>query len=56
MPAVATIRESMDHILNTPKFVRGIGAFSVADNARASTRRDSLGAMMPSSHSRAVAK
>jgi hypothetical protein len=43
------------HILNTPNFVSGIGALSAAENASASTRRVSCGAMMPSSHSRAVA-
>ena len=43
------------HILNTPNRVSGIGALSAAENASASTRRVSLGAMMPSSHSRAVA-
>ncbi len=45
-----------NYIRNTPKFVRGIGAFNVALNASASTRRVSFGAMMPSSQSRAVAK
>jgi len=43
------------HILNTPNFVSGTGALSAALNASASTRRVSAGAMMPSSHSRAVA-
>ena len=43
------------HILKTPNLVCGIGAFSAAENASASTRRVSLGRMMPSSHSRAVA-
>ena len=47
---------SRHYILNTPNLVRGIGAFSAADNASASTRRVSEGAMMPSSHNRAVAK
>jgi hypothetical protein len=43
------------YILNTPNFVSGIGAFNVAANARASTRRVSDGVMMPSSQRRAVA-
>jgi hypothetical protein len=43
------------HILNTPNLVRGIGALSAADKAKAKTFRVSLGAMIPSSHSRAVA-
>jgi hypothetical protein len=43
------------HILNTPNLVSGIGALSAAEKASASTRRVSVGAMMPSSHSRAVA-
>ncbi len=43
------------YILNTPHLVSGIGAFSAAENASANTRRVSCGAMMPSSHSRAVA-
>jgi 3(or 17)beta-hydroxysteroid dehydrogenase len=43
------------HIRNTPHRVSGIGALSVAAKASASTRRVSAGAMMPSSHSRAVA-
>src|ERR1035437_8157294 len=43
------------YILNTPNFVSGTGALSAAENASASTRRVSPGAMMPSSHSRAVA-
>lgn len=43
------------HILNTPNFVAGTGAFSAAENASASTRRVSPGRMMPSSQSRAVA-
>jgi len=43
------------HILNTPNFVSGTGALSAALNAKANTRRVSDGAMMPSSHSRAVA-
>ena len=43
------------HILNTPNFVAGTGAFSAAENASASTRRVSLGRMIPSSHNRAVA-
>ena len=47
--------EAAAHILNTPNLVSGTGALSAAENASASTRRVSLGAMMPSSHSRAVA-
>ena len=43
------------HILNTPNLVSGTGALSAALNAKAKTRRVSPGAMMPSSHSRAVA-
>src|SRR5262249_54473326 len=43
------------HIRNTPNFVSGIGAFSAAEKHRARTRRVSVGVMMPSSHSRAVA-
>jgi len=43
------------YIRNTPKCVRRIGALSAAENASASTRRVSAGAMMPSSHRRAVA-
>ena len=43
------------HILNTPNFVSGTGALRAALKAKASTRRVSPGAMMPSSHSRAVA-
>ena len=43
------------HILNTPNLVPSTGALSAAENASASTRRVSDGAMMPSSHSRAVA-
>ena len=43
------------HIRNTPNFVSGIGALSVAEKHSASTRRVSAGAMMPSSQSRAVA-
>lgn len=43
------------YIRNTPNRVSGMGAFSVAAKAKASTRRVSAGAMMPSSHSRAVA-
>ena len=42
------------HILNTPKRVSGMGAFSDADIPRARTMRVSAGFMMPSSHSRAV--
>src|SRR5436853_7800308 len=44
------------YIRNTPNLVLGIGAFRQAEKARPSTRRVSDGAMMPSSHSRAVAK
>src|SRR6185437_6011165 len=44
------------YILNTPNFVSATGAFSAAENASASTRRVSDGAIIPSSHSRAVAK
>ena len=43
------------HIRNTPNFVSGIGALSVAEKHSASTRRVSAGAMMPSSQRRAVA-
>ena len=43
------------HIRKIPKDVSAIGAFSAADKARDSTRRLSIGVMMPSSHSRAVA-
>ena len=43
------------YIRNTPNFVSSTGALSAADKASASTRRVSLGRMMPSSHSRAVA-
>ena len=43
------------HIRNTPNRVPRTGALSAAENAKASTRRVSEGAMMPSSHSRAVA-
>jgi hypothetical protein len=43
------------HILNTPNLVRRIGALSATENASDSTRLVSLGKMMPSSHSRAVA-
>ena len=43
------------HILNTRTSSSPIGAFRSGENASASTRRVSLGAMMPSSHSRAVA-
>src|ERR1700730_5315853 len=42
------------HILNTPKGVSGIGAFSDAAMPRASTVRVSRGSIMPSSHRRAV--
>jgi hypothetical protein len=40
---------------NTPNFVSVIGAFRDAERASANTRRVSVGAMMPSSQSRAVA-
>jgi hypothetical protein len=43
------------YILNTPNRMSGIGALRVAERARATTRRVSAGAMMPSSHRRAVA-
>jgi hypothetical protein len=43
------------YIRNTPQRVSGIGALRAAENASASTRRVSCGAMMPSSQSRAVA-
>ncbi len=43
------------YILKTPNFVSAIGAFRAADKASATTRRVSPGAMMPSSHRRAVA-
>jgi addiction module HigA family antidote len=46
---------STPHIRNTPNFVSGIGALSVAEKQSASTRRVSCGAMMPSSQRRAVA-
>lgn len=46
---------SLSHILNTPNVVSGTGALSAAEKASANTRRVSEGAMMPSSHSRAVA-
>ena len=46
---------SAAHIRNTPNRVSGTGALSAAENASASTRRVSDGAMMPSSQSRAVA-
>jgi hypothetical protein len=55
-PAMTASGLSPAHILNTPNFVSGTGAFSAAEYASASTRRVSDGAMMPSSHSRAVAK
>ena len=48
-------RNQANHIRNTPNFVFGIGAFSATEKHSASTRRVSEGAMMPSSHSRAVA-
>ncbi len=44
------------HILNTPKRVSGIGAFSEAEMERPRTSRVWAGSMMPSSQSRAVAK
>jgi hypothetical protein len=43
------------YIRNTPNLVSGMGALRQAESARDSTRRVSAGAMMPSSHSRAVA-
>jgi hypothetical protein len=43
------------YILKTPNRVPLTGALNAAEKAKASTRRVSLGAMMPSSHSRAVA-
>ena len=43
------------YIRNTPNFVAGIGAFSVAASERPSTRRVSAGSITPSSHSRALA-
>ena len=43
------------YIRNTPNFVSGIGALSTTEKHNASTRRVSLGAMMPTSQSRAVA-
>jgi hypothetical protein len=43
------------YILNTPNRMSGMGALSAADNASATTRRVSAGAMIPSSHNRAVA-
>jgi hypothetical protein len=49
-------RVSQAHILNTPKRVSDTSALRQADNASATTLRVSAGAMMPSSHSRAVAK
>ncbi len=44
------------YILNTPNLVSGIGALREAASASDNTRRVSDGRMMPSSHSRAVAK
>src|SRR6185369_11521403 len=44
------------YIRNTPNFVSGIGAWSAASRPMSSTRRVSSGSMIPSSHSRAVAK
>ena len=43
------------YIRNTPNRMSGMGALSAADSASATTRRVSCGAMMPSSHRRAVA-
>jgi transposase len=47
----------IDHpyIRNTPNLISGIGALRAAESASATTRRVSAGAMMPSSHRRAVA-
>ena len=47
---------SFHYIRNTPNWVSGIGALSVALRPSASTRRVSAGSMMPSSQRRAVAK
>jgi len=44
------------HILKTPNLVGSIGALRQAEKASESTRRVCVGAMIPSSHSRAVAK
>ena len=44
------------HIRNRPKRVSGTGAFSAAARLSAITVRVSSGAMMPSSHRRALAK
>ena len=43
------------HILNTPKWKSGIGAFSAADRLKPITSRVFLGSMIPSSHNRAEA-
>jgi len=50
-----SLRAPSPYILNTPNRVSSTGAFSAALKAKASTRRVSDGAMMPSSHKRAVA-
>jgi len=47
-------RVTHGYILNTPKVVSAMGAFSAAAIPRASTRRVSSGSMIPSSQSRAV--
>lgn len=52
---IAKITKQRNHILKTPNFVSGIGAFSDALIASPRTRRVSAGSMMPSSHSLAVA-
>jgi len=44
------------HILNTRNRVFTIGALSIAENASASGRRVSAGAMMPLFHNHAVAQ
>src|SRR5690349_19025008 len=50
-----TLASAAPYILKTPNLVCDTGALSAAENASASIRRVSEGAMMPSSHSRAVA-
>jgi hypothetical protein len=47
--------QKRSHIRNTPNRVPSTGALSVAENASASTRLVSLGRIIPSSHSLAVA-
>jgi hypothetical protein len=49
-------RRKLSYILNTPNVVFSTGAFRQADSARPTTLRVSAGAMMPSSHIRAVEK